>query len=84
MANLNDTEKEILTFLARNGPADSISSIGRGLADSKNEEFDDASRSRVQYNVEELAQKGYVQREKAGNSHKVSLSKMGNLWVRTH
>ncbi|MCQ4334809.1 MarR family transcriptional regulator [Natronomonas sp. F2-12] len=84
MANLNDTEKEILSFLAREGPAGSISSVGRGLAESKGEEFDDAFRSRVQYNVEELIEKGYIHREEAGNSHKVSLSKMGSLWVRTH
>jgi hypothetical protein len=84
MANLNDTEKEILSFLDHNGPADSISSVGRGLAEKKGEDFDDPYRSRVQYNVEELVEKGYIHREEAGNSHRVSLSKMGSLWVRTH
>jgi len=84
MANLNDTEQKILRFLAHDGPVNSISSVGRGLAESEDTEFDDTYRSRVQYNIEGLAEKGYVQREEVGNSHRVTLSKMGDLWVRTH
>jgi hypothetical protein len=84
MANLNETEKKILTYLSRDGPVNSISSVGRGLAESDGTEFNDTFRSRVQYNVERLTEKGYVQRDDTGNSHRVALSKMGDLWVRTH
>lgn len=84
MANLNDTEKDVLRLLSREGPASSISGLGRNLAESEGEQFDEAFRSRVQYNVDTLANKGYVQSEDKGNSHQVKLSKMGRLWVQTH
>jgi predicted transcriptional regulator len=48
------------------------------------EEYDESFRSRVQYNVSKLDEKGYVDREKVGNRLKTQLSTMGRMWVKTH
>lgn len=81
---LGGFETKILRFLAESGPMASTSDLAEELAKEEGEEYDASYRSRVQYNVTSLEEKGYINREKVGNRLETSLSTMGRMWVETH
>lgn len=77
-------EETILKFLDGKDPISSTSALAEKLAEERGEEYDASFRSRVQYNVSKLDEKGYVDREKLGNRLETQLSTMGRMWVKTH
>jgi hypothetical protein len=77
-------EETILNFLFEKDPISSTSALAEQLAEEEGEEYDESFRSRVQYNVSKLDEKGYVNREKEGNRLETQLSTMGRMWVETH
>ncbi|MFC7174919.1 DUF6293 family protein [Haloplanus litoreus] len=83
-SDVEDFEETILNFLAEKDPIKSTSALAEQLAEEVGEEYDESFRSRVQYNVSKLDEKGYVDREKEGNRLETQLSTMGRMWVETH
>ncbi len=83
-SNVEDFEWDVLHFLGAEGAFSSTSELAERMAGYLNEEYDESFRSRVQYNVSNLEEKGYVNREKHGNRLETELSKMGEMWVETH
>lgn len=84
-ADLHDFEKTVLHFLYDAGEVESTSELARELADHLDEEVDgDSFKSKVQYNVQKLEEKGLVDRTRVGNRTKTELGTMGELWVETH
>lgn len=83
-SDVEDFEETILNFLFGKDPIASTSALAEQLAEEEGEEYDESFRSRVQYNVSKLDEKGYVDREKEGNRLKTQLSTMGRMWVETH
>lgn len=81
---LREFEEEIIQFLQDEGSMQSTSALARELAAVMGEEADDAFRSKVQYNVTRLEEKGYINRIEGENSYETRLSTMGTLWARTH
>ena len=83
-SDVEEFEETILNFLFEEDPVSSTSALAEQLAKEMEEEYDESFRSRVQYNVSKLDEKGYVDREKVGNRLKTQLSTMGRMWVKTH
>jgi hypothetical protein len=83
-SNVEEFEGTILDFLFEKDPIASTSALAEELAEMLGETYDESFRSRVQYNVSKLDEKGYVDREKAGNRLETELSTMGRMWVKTH
>lgn len=81
---LQGFEEDILEFLYQKGAMASTSRLAEQLAADVGEEYNDSFRSRVQYNVSNLDERGYVDRVEKGNRHETSLSTMGMMWVKTH
>jgi hypothetical protein len=79
-------EELILFKLGKEGEFESVSELAKALADELNEEYTDSFRSKVIYNVDRLgpSEKGYVEQEREGKSHRTRLSRIGELWVRAH
>jgi hypothetical protein len=79
-------EELILFTLGEHGEFESVSDLAETLADDLEEEYTDSFRSKVIYNVDRLGPggKGYVEQESVGKSYRTRLSRMGELWVRTH
>jgi len=79
-------EELILFKLGDEGEFESVSELAKALADELNEEYTDSFRSKVIYNVDRLgpSEKGYVEQEREGKSHRTRLSRIGELWVRAH
>jgi hypothetical protein len=79
-------EELILFKLGEEGEFDSVSELAKALAEELNEEYTDSFRSKVIYNVDRLGpgEKGYVEQEREGKSHRTRLSRIGELWVRAH
>ncbi|NIC00921.1 DUF6293 family protein [Halobacterium sp. R2-5] len=75
-------EKRILEFLDDRGSSESTSTLAKDLAEEMDEEYGNSFRSKVQYNVSNLEEKGYVDREKKGNRLETQLSTMGRMWVK--
>jgi len=85
VGELHDFEKQILRFLDSHGPQESISALANALVEATGEDTDIASyKSKVQYNVQNLEEQGFVERESVKNKHRISLDTMGKLWVKTH
>lgn len=85
--NLKEFEKRLLKFLNDNGSYDSTSKLADELfvLVHTNENNKESFRSRVQYNVQKLDKKGYIDRkEKDGRNYETKISTMGELWIRTH
>ena len=71
-SDLHDFEKILLHFLKK-------------LAERSEENIDqDSFKSKVQYNINQLEEKGFVKIEKEKNRHKPTLDTVGELWVDTH
>lgn len=77
-------ERSILFELSERGTVDSTSTLAEGLAERLDEEYDDAFRSKVIYNVRSLKEAGYVRQKEEGKSHRTELSRLGRLWVDSH
>jgi hypothetical protein len=85
VAELHEFEIKILRFLKSNGTQESISSLAKNIAQKEPGNIDiDSFKSKVQYNVKNLEEQGFVKRESIKNRHKISLDTMGKLWVNTH
>ena len=84
-SDLHDFEITLLHFLDEIGTADSISDLAKQLAERLNEDIDqDSFKSKVQYNINQLEDKGFVKIEKEKNRHRPTLDTVGELWVDTH
>lgn len=88
LPNLRDFEIEIMRFLDGRGTMRSTSELARELGKERgtppdSEEFE-SFRSKVQYNVDNLEDKGYVERQEQNNRYVTSLSVTGELWIATH
>lgn len=75
-------EKAVLQFLGAGGTFSSVSKLTERLADYLGVEYNEPFRSQVQYNVSNLEQNGYVNREKHVNRLEAKLSKMGDMWMK--
>ena len=85
-SNVKPFEELILFTLGEHGEFASISDFAETLAADLDEEYTDSFRSKVIYNVDRLGPGGlgYVERVAEGNSYRISLSRIGELWVRSH
>lgn len=84
-SELHQFEKTILHFLDEIERTESISALARRLSNRLDEEVDsDSFKSKVQYNIKQLEEKGFITRIQEKNRHVTELSTMGRLWVRTH
>ena len=85
-SNVKPFEELVLFTLGEHGEFESVSELAGTLAEELGEEYTDAFRSKVIYNVDRLGPggKGYVEREEHGNSYRTRLSRIGRLWVRAH
>ncbi len=85
-SNVKPFEEVILFKLGQAGEFESVSELAEALAEELNEEFTDSFRSKVLYNVDRLGPngKGYIEQESTGKSHRTRLSRIGELWVRSH
>ncbi len=84
LSPLRELERRILTFVYDQGPFLSTSELARELAPHVAATPDGSFRSKIQYNVSNLEEKGYVERREEGNRYATSLSTIGELWVETH
>ncbi len=84
--NVKPFEELVLFTLGEHGEFDSVSELAETLAAELNEEYTDSFRSKVIYNVDRLGPggKGYIEQESRGKSHRTTLSRIGELWVRAH
>jgi len=85
-SNVKPFEELILFTLGEHGEFESVSELAQELARELGEEYTDSFRSKVIYNVDRLGPggKGYIEQEAQGKSHRTSLSRIGELWVRAH
>jgi hypothetical protein len=85
-SNLKPFEELILFTLGEHGEFASVSELANTLATELSEEYTDSFRSKVIYNVDQLGPggKGYVEQTSEGKSHRTKLSRIGELWVRSH
>jgi hypothetical protein len=85
-SNVKPFEELILFKLGEDGPFDSVSELAKALARELSEEYTDSFRSKVIYNVDRLGPggKGYIEQDEGGKSHRTELSRIGELWVRSH
>ncbi|MFC4359259.1 DUF6293 family protein [Halobium salinum] len=83
LSDLREFEREILYCLYENGPASSTSALARLLAEQREEKYQ-SLRSKVQYNVRQLEDEGYIRRTEKSGGHETRLSTIGELWVETH
>lgn len=85
-SNVKPFEELILFTLGEHGQFESVSELAQTLANELGEEFTDSFRSKVIYNVDRLGPggKGYIEQEEHGKSYRTRLSRIGQLWVRSH
>ncbi|SIR47011.1 aspartate kinase [Haladaptatus litoreus] len=85
-SNVKPFEELILFTLGEHGEFESVSELAHALSRDLNEEYTDSFRSKVIYNVDRLGPggKGYIEQEEHGKSYRTRLSRIGELWVRSH
>jgi hypothetical protein len=85
-SNVKPFEELILFTLGEHDEFESVSELAQTLARELGEEYTDSFRSKVIYNVDRLGPggKGYIEQEEHGKSHRTRLSRIGELWVRSH
>jgi hypothetical protein len=85
-SNVKPFEELILFTLGEHGEFESVSELAGTLARELGEEYTDSFRSKVIYNVDRLGPggKGYVEQDEHGKSYRTRLSRIGELWVRSH
>lgn len=86
LSNVDPFEELILFTLGEHGEFESVSELAQQLARDLGEEYTDAFRSKVIYNVDRLGPggKGYIEQDAHGKSYRTRLSRTGALWVRSH
>jgi len=82
--DVDEFERKVLEFLQGKDPIASTSALAKQLAQAEGVEYNDSFRSKVQYNVTKLEEKGYIDREEDGNRLETQLSTVGRMWVETH
>ncbi len=85
-SNVKPFEELILFTLGEHDEFESVSELASTLARELGEEYTDSFRSKVIYNVDRLGPggKGYIEQEEHGKSYRTRLSRIGQLWVRSH
>ena len=85
-SNVKPFEEVILFTLGEHDEFESVSELAQTLARELGEEYTDSFRSKVIYNVDRLGPggKGYIEQEADGKSYRTRLSRIGELWVRSH
>ncbi|MFB6227005.1 MAG: DUF6293 family protein [Halobacteriales archaeon] len=85
-SNVEPFEEIILFTLGEHEEFESVSELAKTLAGELNQEYTDSFRSKVIYNVDRLGPggKGYIEQEQHGKSYRTRLSRIGELWVRSH
>jgi hypothetical protein len=85
-SNVKPFEELILFTLGEHDEFESVSELAQTLARELGEEYTDSFRSKVIYNVDRLGPggKGYIEQEEHGKSYRTRLSRIGELWVRSH
>ena len=85
-SNVKPFEELILFTLGEHEEFESVSELAGTLARELGEEYTDSFRSKVIYNVDRLGPggKGYIEQEEHGKSYRTRLSRIGELWVRSH
>ncbi len=85
-SNVKPFEELILFTLGEHEVFESVSELAQTLARELGEEYTDSFRSKVIYNVDRLGPggKGYIEQEEHGKSYRTRLSRIGELWVRSH
>ena len=85
-SNVKPFEELIMFTLGEHGEFASVSELAQTLARDLGEEYSDSFRSKVIYNVDRLGPggKGYIEQEEQGKSYRTRLSRIGELWVRSH
>ena len=85
-SNVEPFEEVILFTLGEHEEFESVSELAETLAGELNQEYTDSFRSKVIYNVDRLGPggKGYIEQEQHGKSYRTRLSRIGELWVRSH
>ena len=85
-SNVKPFEELILFTLGEHGVFQSVSELAQTLARELGEEYTDSFRSKVIYNVDRLGPggKGYIEQDEHGKSYRTRLSRIGELWVRSH
>jgi len=85
IGELHEFEEAILRFLHEHGTQESISALSTALAEQRDEDVSPSSyKSKVQYNIQNLEEQGFIEREEVKNKHQISLDTMGKLWAQTH
>ena len=85
-SNVKPFEELILFTRGEHEVFESVSELAQTLARELGEEYTDSFRSKVIYNVDRLGPggKGYIEQEEHGKSYRTRLSRIGELWVRSH
>jgi len=85
-SNVEPFEEVILFTLGEHGEFESVSELAETLAGELDQEYTDSFRSKVIYNVDRLGPggKGYIEQDEHGKSYRTRLSRIGELWVRSH
>jgi hypothetical protein len=85
-SNVDPFEEVILFTLGEHEEFESVSELAKTLAGELGQEYTDSFRSKVIYNVDRLGPggKGYIERDEHGKSYRTRLSRIGELWVRSH
>jgi len=85
-SNVEPFEEVILFALGEHGEFESVSELAETLAGELDQEYTDSFRSKVIYNVDRLGPggKGYIEQDEHGKSYRTQLSRIGELWVRSH
>jgi hypothetical protein len=85
-SNVDPFEEVILFTLGEHEEFESVSELAKTLAGELDKEYTDSFRSKVIYNVDRLGPggQGYIEQEQHGKSYRTRLSRIGELWVRSH
>jgi hypothetical protein len=85
-SNVDPFEEVILFTLGDHEEFESVSELAETLAGELDQEYTDSFRSKVIYNVDRLGPggKGYIEQDEHGKSYRTRLSRIGELWVRSH
>ncbi len=85
-SNVDPFEEVILFTLGEHEEFESVSELAKTLAGKLDQKYTDSFRSKVIYNVDRLGPggKGYIEQDEHGKSYRTRLSRIGELWVRSH
>jgi len=80
--DLNETQTEMIRVLDYlGGECESIASLSDKHSSLKGKNPADGHQATVQYNIDELENKGFIERDKRGKQHSLCLSKTGEMWA---